>query len=274
MIAATAAAVTPNALEIPYVNADEAHKLLSVEFERFLALVDTLEAGDWAKPTACTKWSVRDILAHQAGGYTGGTSYREIFRQTMIRPQPGQLIEDAINDQQLAERAGKTPQELLVELRRVGPVAIEKWAYKFRFGKLFGIPHPIPGFLTLRYLMWVTHSRDTWMHRLDICRATGKAFVQTPEHDGRIAALVVRDVGRQLEGKLDGKAILFDLGGVAGGAWQVGRGQPAATVQMDMLDFCIFASGRFNYEEARKRATITGDVALAEAAMKKILILF
>ena len=127
---------------------------------------------------------------------------------------------------------------------------------------------------SLRYLMWVIHSRDTWMHRLDICRATQRAFQQTREHDGRIAALVMRDVGILLQKKLGGRAVRIELSGVAGGAWQVGPGAAAATIQMDVLDFNIFASGRYTQEEARALATLAGDTALAETAFRSILILY
>jgi len=43
---------------------------------------------------------------------------------------------------------------------------------------------------------------------------------------------------------------------------------------MDVLDFNIFASGRFSYDEARPRATITGDQALAELALRNTLVLY
>ncbi len=259
---------------IPYITAGEAHKLMDTELKRFLSLVDQLGPGDWEKPTACTEWNVRDMLAHQAGGYASGTGYKENIRQYMRKPKPGQLPEDAVNDFQLQERADKTPAELIAELRRVGPLAIDKWAYQFRLAKLITIPHPVSGKFSLRHLMWVIHSRDTWMHRLDICRATGREFEQTPEHDGRIAALVMRDVADTLARKNQGSAILFDLAGVAGGTWKVGHGRTVATVRMDVLDFNIFASGRYTYEQARSLMTIDGDVSMAEQALKHILVLY
>jgi uncharacterized protein (TIGR03083 family) len=172
------------------------------------------------------------------------------------------------------ERAGRPPAELIAELRSVGPVAIRKWAYAFRLAKLAAIPHPVAGVLTLRHLMWVIHSRDTWMHRLDICRAAGRPFEQTAEQDGRIAALVMRDVEKALRGKLAGKSLLFQLTGIPGGSWKVGAGEPSATMEMDVLDFNIFASGRYRYEEARKLLSISGDFPLAENALKNLLILY
>lgn len=263
------------AIEIPYVTQDEAYRLMSVELERFLALIDTLEASDWDKPTPCTAWSVRDILAHQAGGFASGTGYGELFRQLLkAMPKPGQLPEDAINALQLAERAHKSPAQLINEIRRTGPIAAHKWAYQFRFARLLAIPHAVAGTLTLRYLMWIIHSRDTWMHRLDICRATNRPFEQTLEQDGRIVALIMRDIALHLARQRDNTSLVFDLSGLAGGTWQVGLGEPACTIRMDALDFCIFASGRFTPEQALARAQVSGDAGLAEAILKKILILF
>lgn len=263
-----------DALSIPYVTADEAYSLLQTELDRFLALLDTLGPDDWTRPTACTQWNVRDMVAHQAGGYASGTGYKEMIRQYSAARKRGRLPEDEINDLQLRERAGKSPAELIAELRRVGPVASRKWAHEFRLIKPIVLPHPVGGREPLRHLMWVIHSRDTWMHRLDICRATQREFLQTRAHDGRIAALVMRDVGILLQKKLGGQAVRFDLTGVAGGAWQVGPGEAAAALRMDVLDFNIFASGRYSQEEALARATLAGDTALAESACRSILILF
>jgi uncharacterized protein (TIGR03083 family) len=259
---------------VPYLTADEAYALLETELERFLALVETLGPNDWSKPTACTAWDVRDILAHQAGGYASGTSYREMIRQYTALSKKGQLPEDAINALQLRERADKPPDELIAELHRTGPIAARNWAYGFRLLKPIAVPHAVGGRLSIRHLMWVIHSRDTWMHRLDICRATGREFYQTREHDGRMVALVMRDVDIQLEKKPDGRAIRFELTGAAGGTYQVGAGNPDATFRMDALDFAIFASGRFTPEQARARAVVSGDAAFAEAVFKKILVLF
>jgi uncharacterized protein (TIGR03083 family) len=274
MIAMTSPSTMIDAASIPTVNADEAYSLLQTALSRFLALVETLDPTDWDKPTACTDWSVRDILAHQAGSYASGTGYMEMVRQYKHMPDPGQLPEDAVNDLQLRERVDKTPAEMMNELRRVGPVAAQKWAYQFRLIKLISIPHPVVGKLSFRYLMWITHSRDTWMHRLDICRATGREFEQTREHDGRIAELVMADVADILSRKFEGPALVFELTGLAGGVWKIGQGEPAATICMDVLDFNIFASGRYDYEEARPLATITGDDSTAEEALKHILALY
>ena len=274
MIATAASAPVLEAARIAYVTADEAHTLLRTALDRLLALIETLGPDDWKRPTACTAWNVRDMVAHQAGGYASGTGYREMLRQYSSLPKTGQLPEDAINELQLRERATATPAELIAELRRVGPAAIQNWAYGFRSIKPITVPHPVGGWLSVRHLMWVIHSRDTWMHRLDICLAAGRAFEQTPQHDGRIVALVMRDVDLRLRDRLGGRGIVFELSGVAGGMWKAGLGEAAATIAMDALDFNIYASRRSSYAEAREQARFSGDSALAERALRETLALY
>lgn len=259
---------------IPCPQADEAHRLLTDAFARLLRLLESLHPDDWSKPTPCTEWDVHDMVAHQAGGYVSGVGYREMLRQYLRIPKRGQLPEDAINALQVGERKQRTPAELIAELKAAGPKAMRNWAYGFNAIKWIHAPHPVGGFMSLRYLMWVTHSRDTWMHRLDICRATNRPFEQTREHDGRMVELVVRDTAKKLKPRLNGRAIMLVLTGMAGGAWKIGQGEPAASLEMDALDFNIFVSGRYSYEEGMKRAQVSGDTALVKGALKDFLILY
>lgn len=265
---------TVHAESIPYTHADEAHRLLTTALSRFLTLIESLNADAWSKPTACTAWNVHDMVAHQAGGYASGTSYKEMIRQYTSKPKPGQLPEDAINDLQVGERAEKTPAELITELKQVGEIAAHNWAYGFNAIKWIATPHPVGGFMPIRHLMWVIHSRDTWMHRLDICRATNRPFEQTREHDGRIVELVVLDTAKKLRKRLNGKAITLTLTGIAGGEWQIGDGEPVSSLEMDALDFNIFVSGRFSYTEGMQRAKISGNKSLVESIFKDLLILY
>jgi len=271
----TIAATLDDAALIPYVTSGEAEQLGREELRRLLDLAESLDGQDWRRPTACTLWNVRDMLAHQAGAYASGTGYRELLHQYLAAiPELGGMSEDAVNRRQLADRADRSPAELIAELRETGDRAVKNWAHQFRFFKLFGIPHPGPGWLSLRHLMLVIHSRDTWIHRLDICRATGRQFHHASAHDARIVALVVRDLAGSLARPLGGQAITLELAGPAGGTWRIGRGVPAATVRMDAVDFNIYASGRFTHDEAVGRAEFTGELALAQQAFRHFAVLY
>ncbi|MFM8319792.1 MAG: maleylpyruvate isomerase family mycothiol-dependent enzyme [Chloroflexota bacterium] len=274
MVSAAPAQVFQSTAAVPAVTAGEAYRLLQVQLQRLLDLLDSLSPEDWSRPTACSAWDVRAMVAHQAGGYASGTGYREMLRQYLAILKPGGLPEDRINALQVGERSGRTPAELIAELRAAGPTAARNWAYGFRLVRWGAIPHPVAGLLSLGHLNRVVHSRDTWMHRLDICRATGRPFVQTPEQEGRIAALVMPDVEKALRRKLGPLSLRFDLNGVCGGTWQMGEDPAAASIHMDALDFFIFASGRYTPAEARARARVSGNSGAGEAVFNNLLVLF
>lgn len=264
----------PNAADIPKLTPAEAGNLANEALARFIHLLETLTGDEWSRPTPCTAWDVHDVVAHQAGGYASGVSYGEMLRQYTRIPKKGQLPEDAVNELQVNERKSMTPAELIAELKQVGPPAIHNWTHGFRAIKWIAIPHPVAGMLSMRYLMHVVHSRDTWMHRLDICRAANRPFEQTREHDGRIVELVVLDVAKMLNKRLNGRAILLRLTGISGGAWRIGNGDPVAEMEMDVLDFNIFVSGRYSYEEGISHTRISGDRTLIEKAFKDFLVLY
>jgi hypothetical protein len=87
------------------------------------------------------------------------------------------------------------------------------------------------------YLVDTIFTRDTWMHRLDICRATGRDMVLTASHDGRLVADVVADWARR-----HGKPFVLTLTGPAGGTWQAGDATEA--LELDALDFCWTLAAR------------------------------
>lgn len=122
--------------------------------------------------------------------------------------------------------------------------------------------------MPIGYLTDLIYTRDMWMHRMDLCRATQREMVMTPEHDGRIVALVVRDLAKKLSAKLRTTSIVYHLSGNASGTWQLGANvPPSATIHLDVLDFNLLASGRLTPEEALSRSSIEGDNALAREAL-------
>jgi hypothetical protein len=88
---------------------------------------------------------------------------------------------------------------------------------------------------TFGYLVDVILTRDPFMHRLDICAATGLDPRPSPDHDGRIVDDVVQEWGQR-----HGQPFELHLTGPAGGRWGEG-GDP---ITMDALDFCRSVSGR------------------------------
>ncbi len=87
------------------------------------------------------------------------------------------------------------------------------------------------------YLLDTILTRDTWMHRVDIARATGHDMVLTAEHDGRIVADAVAEWARR-----HGQPFTLELTGPAGGSFSQGSGGEA--IRLDAVELCRIFSGR------------------------------
>ena len=85
-------------------------------------------------------------------------------------------------------------------------------------------------------------TRDTWMHRVDVTRATGREMVLTSEHDGRIVVDCVLDWARKHD-----RPFNLVLSGLAGGRFEVGSGGP--DIEIDAVEFVRALSGRGVREE-------------------------
>jgi hypothetical protein len=81
-------------------------------------------------------------------------------------------------------------------------------------------------------------------------------------------------LSNKLRKRLNGKAITLTLTGVAGGGWQIGAGEAVSNLKMEALDFNIFVSGRFSYEEAMERASLSGDTSIIKNVFRNFLILY
>lgn len=247
--------------------------MAAFELERFLALVTSLSEDDWEKPTDCPRWNVRQMLAHVTGAAASYARWSEFIRQNnFIVQRPyrasGLSYLDSLNQIQVDDRASATPATLIDELRTVGPRARATRARLPLPLRAIRVPLPALGVVPFGYLTDLIYTRDMWMHRLDLCRATGREMVMTPEHDGRIVSLVIRDLGKILAATLRNKSIVYHLTGEGGGTWQLGAEvSPTTTIHLDVLDFNLLASGRITAEEAWPRVSTEGDIALAREAL-------
>lgn len=277
-LTSTAAAPERSVTSIPPLTHAEAGTLSQTEYERTLAVLEQLSGDDWLQPTYCTAWTVRDMVAHLAGAVTGSTSVGEFVRQNMTNPYLKDVTDpvDGINRLQLEERAGKSNAELVAEFRTNGQVAVRNrqklpWAVR----KLRAPMGPALGLTALEYLLDTLYPRDQWMHRYDICAATGKKMVITPEHDGRLTALVVRDIGRKLRGQLGQRGMALCITGAIGGEYLFGQAsEPTSTLQMDVYDFHLRASGRITVEAATARAVFGGERSVAEWFLQNMEVVY
>jgi uncharacterized protein (TIGR03083 family) len=228
---------------IPAVGHDEAMHLAQVENERLLALADHLSADDWSQPTDCTGWDVKSLLGHVLGMFELQADSDERMRQVKtaagIAEQTGGVRLHAMTALQVQEHAHLTTTALLRNLHEASPRALAARSNTTDAQRATPYSPQLPGEneWTMGYLFDLIHTRDPWIHRVDICRAINRDVELTPDHDRRIVADVVSEWARR-----HGQPFTLTLGGPAGDRFIAGSG--GAELAVDAVEFCRMLSGR------------------------------
>lgn len=231
-------------------------RLARQELDAFVRLLGELSPEDWDRPTPCALWTVRDVVAHQAGHVQMGAGLRGFVAQLNPRAtspyrKRGMSMLDALNQHQVDIRKGLPVEDVVAEVRDGTPRSI---AARARLNPVVrNVPVPAPGFGMVRLgtLLYRVFPRDMWIHRLDIADATGRDFALQPGHDSVMVAQAVDDVDRYVQKKGRGLSFVLTLAGPAGGTWALGGGsEPVANIRMDVPGFMRRSSGRASVEAA------------------------
>lgn len=214
---------------------NDARRVAEAEYRALLTQLRALDQEQWAMATECEPWSVRDMVAHLAGAAEEAVRLRVQLRHLReARRRIGEAdFVDVLNEQQLADREGQGDDELLAEL-----TALAQRAPKARMktpGFIRRRPLPkeaggLPGD-TMAYLLDVIYTRDIWMHRIDIARATGGPLAASGAEKDVVSQLV-----RDLDRGWAGDPITLTLTGSGGGRWLIGSAPDAETVPSVELD--------------------------------------
>lgn len=235
---------TVDVATITPIDHDEAMQITEVEFGRMLQAARDLGPDDWAVSTVNTGWDVRAVMLHLLGAAEANASFRENVHQMrtgkrLFKEIGGSHWVDGVNEIQIRERAQLTNEEAIARFAAVAPRAVRarrRIPKVVRALPLVDFPEPI-GRKSLGYLMDMVYTRDVWMHRVDIARATGRSLELTSEHDGRIVADIVAEWA-----KIHDLAFVLELTGPAGGTFTAGpRGD---TLEVDAVEFVCVLSGR------------------------------
>ncbi|TQM30616.1 maleylpyruvate isomerase family mycothiol-dependent enzyme [Nocardia bhagyanarayanae] len=221
-----------------------AMRLAATEYTRVHDAAAELGAEDWSKPTDCTEWTVHQMISHVVGMAAMAASPRENLRQNRIankRPNGEARMIDALTGLQVREFGTRSPEELVAMLAELGPRAAK--TRRRTPALLRALPMPgtqvVNGYAekwSFGYLLDVILTRDPWMHRVDLARATGREFTTTAEHDGVLVDDVVHEWAQR-----HGRPYRLTLTGPAGGAWTNGEAEP---LELDAIEFCRTLSGR------------------------------
>jgi uncharacterized protein (TIGR03083 family) len=218
--------------------------LAATEYDRFAAVLRTLRGEDWTRRTDCPAWDVRAMAGHVLGMARMVATVRTFVAQNVGTARAGGGI-DALTGLQVRQTAGLTSTELVDEFTAIAPRAVRG---RRRLSAVLGrltLPEDqvVSGRTerwTFAFLFDVVLTRDTWMHRSDICRAAGREMELTPEHDGVLVGDVVAEWAAR-----HGRPYRLHLTGPAGGHWAGGPDDAAAEeMELDAVEFCRALSGR------------------------------
>jgi uncharacterized protein (TIGR03083 family) len=232
--------------QLPALGRREAARLAATENERIVQLVRSLSAEDWSKPTDCPAWDVRAMTCHLLGAMDGHVSVPQFIHQIRAGKKAAgdRPAVDGMTEVQVRERAHLGPEQIVERI-----TAVAARAARAR-GRLPALVRRVPIKVEveqvmeswrLGYLFDVILTRDAWMHRIDITRATGLPLVLTPDHDGRIVACVVAEWAQR-----HGQPFTLRLRGPAGGDFT--RPGDGEEISLDAVDFCRTVSGRASGE--------------------------
>ena len=237
---------TADELVQPRLDRHVAMQLAATEYDRMAEALAALSPDDWTKPTDCPTWDVRELGCHMVGMAEMATDPQEGERQrtiagSMIAAEGGEFI-DALTAVQVSERADWSPEQVVAGARSVAPRAAlgrDQTPLVVRQQPLAAAPlvNRVREIWSVGFLVDVILTRDPWMHRMDLARATGHDPLLTADHDGVIVADVVEEWAAR-----HGAPYELQLTGPAGGSWR--RGEGGERIEIDAIDFCRILSGR------------------------------
>ncbi|MEV6490046.1 maleylpyruvate isomerase family mycothiol-dependent enzyme [Actinoplanes sp. NPDC051633] len=229
----------------PGIERDQAMRLAAAEYARCADLMARLESGQWSAPTANTGWDVRDTAGHMLGMVQMMSSLPQLLGQMSTSTREAKKAKapvsiDFLTALQVRRNAGLTTAELLQRWRELTPAAVRgrRRLSRLLHGRAMPEAQLVGGHLerwTFGFLVDVVLTRDPFMHRLDICAATGLDPQPTAEHDGRLVDDIVREWTQR-----HGQPCTLELTGPAGGVW----GSGGERVTLDAMEFCRKISGR------------------------------
>lgn len=229
---------------IPQLGHREAMALAAAEYDRFIAAVDALAAEDWGRPTANDLWDIKAMVAHVLGMMEMNASVLETVRQQAAAAKAskrnGTPPIDELTALQVDKHVHRPVAELTSRVRTTAPRALAGRRRTPGFMRALPMDPGTPLFpekWKLGYLLDVILTRDTWMHRVDLARATGRELALSSAHDGRIVADVVKEWARR-----HGRPFTLVLTGPAGGDYFQGNGHEH--IELDAVEFCRVLSGR------------------------------
>ena len=221
------------------IGTEEGVTLSRVQYARFVDVLRSLSADEWATQTPdCPGWSVKDVASHVLGNLECQRNPVEFVRQVahgwrLNRKEPY----EGLNAYQVKSHAAMPPAELTDAMARLVEPALRGRARTPKALRALVRPTlDVSGRVSMSFVLDTIFTRDTYMHRVDVCRATGRELVLDATEQRIVADMVEEWADRH------GKPYRLTLTGPAGGTYERGSGGPELTC--DAVEWTRVNSGR------------------------------
>jgi uncharacterized protein (TIGR03083 family) len=199
--------------------------------ERLMAVLSSLDAAGWQRPTSAGAWRVRDVAAHILD-----TDLRKLsFHRDGLAPPPppvpidgyGGLVAylDRLNHDWVGVAARFSPRVLLDLLRWSGA---EVSAFVAALDPFAEALFPVAWAGEKRSRVWMDTAREyteRWHHQQQVRAAVGAPLLEQREFLRPLIHVSVRALPRAYAAvaAADGTCVTVDITGDAGGAWTLRR---------------------------------------------------
>ncbi len=265
----------------------DARRLLEQDRATLLRLVQGLAPDEWERPTAAAPWLVRDVVAHLLGDDLSRLA-RTRDGHSPVGPkqdEPLAVFIHRFNDEWVQAARRVSPPLLLDLLDLTSPQVLALW----RDIDLDAITDPVTWAGSQRAPRWLDCARDFteyWVHQQQIRDATGRPDDGDPAVVHLVLDTFLRAMPQTLAGhdRPQGTTLTVVVTGAGGGqwCWQRQGGGWLPVEDADGSTRLTFGDAEALWRlctrliepaEARRRVTVVGDRALADAALRIVSII-
>lgn len=255
----------------------------------FIELLHLLDDEEWALPTVCPGWSVKDVAAHVLGDHIGRLSiHRDGFHVEHPREgEPFSVFLDRHNNEWVDVARRISPPLLIDLLSTYGAQMVAFW----QTVDLDALGEPVRWAGPEPHPYWLDVAREYteyWTHHQQICDATGRTGLTDPHFMGPVLDTFLRGLPHTLRDVTapEGTTLVVSVTGPGGGDWACTRGpdrwrlhrgphpRPAARLELDADTTWRLCTRGITPDQAAEHARLHGDQHLARAALKIVSIIW
>jgi|ERR1041384_532338 uncharacterized protein (TIGR03083 family) len=258
--------------------------------DSLLDLMSGLSDDDWNKPTACARWSVKDIASHLLGGEVGILSrQRDGYKYSgdpFIAWEDLVVLINNLNDIWVRATSRISPRVLCELMKLTGEQVCDyfKSLDPYAMGNPvdWAGPEPAPVWLDL-----AREYTERWHHQQQIREAVGRPGLKQPHFFAPVLDAFVRALPHTystVEAK-DGTLVALTITGDSGGQWfllrentewslyiEATRAADAEVVLDQDIAWRLFTKG-IRKNEVLSKVTLVGDQALATRALDMVSVI-